>query len=214
MFLSSNIQSHLWRLYITAYTIWTGFLLVKMFYFSGSATFNKLFEERYAKERLESSSMVDTGILSNNMTLPFHEFLMAFWSLIICNDTLPWSFLLTKPWLHYQTWPFTELREVFRLNIFNGCSMLTGDIHSSVHLVPSHLGLSYALLVGTNTLSKRVVNFPTFQFEYPKWLSWFDYVYGDIKYRYTLIFVRYVLAWSAWTRKFYLLLLHGKCTWL
>ena len=35
-----------------------------------------------------------------------------------------------------------------------GCSMLKGDTYSSGHLVPSHLGLAYVLLVKTNLFSR------------------------------------------------------------
>ena len=37
--------------------------------------------------------------------------------------------------------------------------MPTGDAYSSGHLVPSHLGLAYVLLVETNPFSERVVIF-------------------------------------------------------
>ena len=40
--------------------------------------------------------------------------------------------------------------------ICNGCSMLTEDAYSSGHLVPSHLGLAYDLLVETNPFPKLV----------------------------------------------------------
>ena len=47
-----------------------------MLYSEGDTTLNKLLEQGYVKERLESSLknfMVDTGILSNNMKFPSHE---------------------------------------------------------------------------------------------------------------------------------------------
>ena len=44
----------------------------------------------------------------------------------------------------------------------DGISMLTGDAYSSGHLVPSHLGLAYALLVETNPFLEFVVIFPDY----------------------------------------------------
>ena len=58
---------------------------------------------------------------------------------------------LTEPWPHYQTWPFIELWDIG----------LSTHFHSTGYLVPSHLGLAYALLVETNTLPKFVVIFWT-----------------------------------------------------
>ena len=57
--------------------------------------------------------------------------------------------------------PFTELDllptyEKFPYNICDGCSMLSGDAYSSGHLVPSHIGLAYVLLVETNPFPELV----------------------------------------------------------
>ena len=62
---------------------------------------------------------------------------------------------------------FTELNlslayERFPQNICDGCSMLTGDAYSSGHLVPSHSGLAYVLLVETNPFLELVVIFPDY----------------------------------------------------
>ena len=44
-------------------------------------------------------------------------------------------------------------------NIYDGCSMLTGDTYFSGHLVSSHFGLAYVLLVETNPFPEFVVIF-------------------------------------------------------
>ena len=49
--------------------------------------------------------------------------------------------------------------ERFPYNICDGCSMLTGHAYSSGHLVPSHIGLAYVLLVETYPLPELVVIF-------------------------------------------------------
>ena len=59
---------------------------------------------------------------------------------------------------------FTELDllpiyERLQLNICDGWRMPTGKAYSSGHLVPSHLGLPYALLVETNPFPELVVIF-------------------------------------------------------
>ena len=59
---------------------------------------------------------------------------------------------------------FTELDLLptyvrFTQNIFDGCSMPAGEAYSSGHLVPSHFGFVYVLLVETNAFPELVVIF-------------------------------------------------------
>ena len=54
----------------------------------------------------------------------------------------------------------TEYR--FPWGICNWCGMSKGDAYSSGHLVPSHLGVAFALLVETNQFPELVVIFPDF----------------------------------------------------
>ena len=66
---------------------------------------------------------------------------------------------------------FTELDllltyERFPLTICDGRSMLTGDAYSSWHLVPSHLGLAYVLLVENNPFPNLSYFFRTIHFEH------------------------------------------------
>ena len=68
-------------------------------------------------------------------------------------------------WIHCQFY--------WNLNIFDGCSMLTGDTYSSGHLVLSHLGLAYVLLVEINPFPETVVILGTIRFEHPSLLSLF-----------------------------------------
>ena len=62
-------------------------------------------------------------------------------------DSFPGFMSLSLIWL-LNVSDKTEYR--FPWGIYNGCSMLTGDAYSSGHLVPSHWGLAYVLLVKTN----------------------------------------------------------------
>ena len=55
---------------------------------------------------IEGSFMVDTGILSNNIKFPSHEYLMTFCNLTIYNDNPSMARLYTKLW--YRIRPSTE----------------------------------------------------------------------------------------------------------
>ena len=99
--------------------------------------------------------MVGTDILSNNMKSPFSRILYAIRSFVIYK-TPPLSRHFNKPWPVYLTCPFTELRGV-SIDHCDGWSMVTGDAHSSGHLIQSNFGLTCALPIETNTFSQLVV---------------------------------------------------------
>ena len=115
--------------------------------------------------------MVDTGILSNSVELPFHECLITFWILTITmtpsiDQTFNQTMALLLPSL-------TFYRKV-SMEQLQRCSMPPEDAHFSGHLIPSHSGLTYALLVETNTFfPKLVVIVRTLHFEDLKVLSQF-----------------------------------------
>ena len=53
--------------------------------------------------------------------------------------------------------------------------MLIADTYSSGDIVPSHLGLAYALFVVSNTVSKLDVIFQTLHFDHPIFLEIVSY---------------------------------------
>ena len=85
--------------------------------------------------------MVDTGILSNNIKFPYHDFL-TFCSLTIYNDNPPTISLYTNQSLITELDLLSNYKR-FPYNFFDGCGMLTGDTYTSGHLVPSHLGPNF-----------------------------------------------------------------------
>ena len=114
---------------------------------------------RYAWNRYRRSFMVDTGTLSNNMKFLSHECLR-----------------------HYIAWPNkwqpSTDQTLYQLDfywIMRGSHGTTGDAYSSGHLVPSHLGLAYVLLVETNP--NLSLFFRTMLFEHPSVLSRFCLTY-------------------------------------
>ena len=118
------------------------------------------FEQEYVKERLKSSLkkfLVDMGILSNNTKFLSHECLMTFCSLTKYHHNPPSIRPYSNPWPFYRTRRFIDLWEVS----IECCSMLTGDAYSCGHMVPSHFGLAYVLLVET-------IRFPELVF-YPEY---------------------------------------------
>ena len=58
-----------------------------------------------------------------------------------------------------------------------GLGMLTGATYSFGHMIPSHLGPAYALLVQTNTCSKFVVIYADFALRTPNATSRFFFFF-------------------------------------
>ena len=134
-------------------------------------SFSNRNKSRSAWNRHLRSFLFDTGILSSNTTFLSHGCLMTFCSLTNKMITFHRSDFMPIRDL------FTELDllptyEMFPKNIRDGCSMLTGDAYSPGHLVPSHLGLAYVLLVEP-ILFPDLYFFRTIHFEHPSILSRF-----------------------------------------
>ena len=138
---------------------------------------NKLLEQGYVRKRLKSSLkkfLVDTGILSNNTKFLSHECLMTFCSLTKYNDNPPQSRFYTNLWPFYRTRPSTDLREVSIEHLRRASHTDRGRLLPG-HLVPSHLGLAYVLLVETNPFPEHIF-FRTIHFEHPSVLSRFCFL--------------------------------------
>ena len=90
--------------------------------------------------RIQRSSTVDMGILSNNMKSSSPEFYMTFWSMTVCSDILHWSDITLIYGLDTDFDLVTEVdllpnSERFSWNICKGCDMPREDANYSGHLV-------------------------------------------------------------------------------
>ena len=95
----------------------------------------------------------------------------------------------------------------FQSNICDGRGMPTGDAYSSGHMVPSHFGLAYVLLVETNPFPGLVVIFPDYAFR-----SFLDTI--SIPWNKAMISLWRVLFKSSWKQgSSSCPLLMSVCTW-
>ena len=98
------------------------------------------------------SFMVDMGISSNIMKSPSPKCHMTLWDVVIYSDTLNWSIITpifepnTELDLITNFDLITKFREV-SIEHCNGCGQPTEDAYSSGHLVLSHLGLAFVLML-------------------------------------------------------------------
>ena len=94
--------------------------------------------------RLIGSSMVDTGILSNNMKSPSPKCHMPIWDMIMCSDTLQWlAITVTRDVV-------IELEIFTFFYLLTKCSEISIDHLQRVritsgHPVPPNLGLAYVV---------------------------------------------------------------------
>ena len=155
--------------------------------------FSQLLKQEYTMERLKSSLRKFNGRyedLIKQYEVPLSRILMTFWSLIIYSDTLHRSY-------------FAIIHNIIaELGLYQStrCFLIafpTEGNYFSRHLVPSRLGLPYALLVETYLFPPKPYDFPNFALRtslvtlgilllgnlqfyniiYPKWLSldtWLD----------------------------------------
>ena len=94
---------------------------------------------------LSGNSMVDTGILSNNMKSLSPKCYISFYTMTVCSDILDRSDITLIRYLASDRTllpSLTFLRNYERLpyNICNGSSITTEEAYSSVHLVITHFG--------------------------------------------------------------------------
>ena len=102
--------------------------------------------------RPSGSFMVDMGISSNIMKSHSPKCYMTFWDMVIYSDTLNWSNItpifepITELDLITNFDHITKFREV-SIEHCNGCGKPTEVAYSYGHLVLSHLGLAFVLML-------------------------------------------------------------------
>ena len=102
--------------------------------------------------RPSGSFMVDMGISSKIMKSPSPKMLHD----ILGHDHIQWHPKLIRYYtnlrtyyrtgLYYRFWPYYRILEV-SIEHWNGCGWQTEDAYSSGHLVLSHLGLAFVLML-------------------------------------------------------------------
>ena len=103
--------------------------------------------------RPSGSFMVDMGISSNIMKSPSPKCYMTIWDMVIYSDTLNWSNItlmfepITELDLITNFDLITKFLEVSMIEHCNGCGQPTEDAYTSGHLVLSHLGLAFVLML-------------------------------------------------------------------
>ena len=102
--------------------------------------------------RPSGSFMVDMGVSSNIMKSPSPKCYMTFLDMVIYSDTLNWSNItpifepITELDLITNFELITKFREV-SIEHCNWCGLPTDDAYSSGHLLLSHLGLAFILML-------------------------------------------------------------------
>ena len=146
VFISQHIR------YAWACSIYECFILMAVF------LSNKLLGKGYVKTRIKSSlrsSLVNAGIISNNVRSPSPEYYTNLWRMTLYSDTLHWS-EITKffdPATDLDLiieFDFLPICSRFPYNICNGCGMPTKDAYSSGHLLLTHFLTCMCSNVETN----------------------------------------------------------------
>ena len=165
---------HRMMFYLTAHTVWQGLLLLWMLYLRAARLSSKLLEHGYVIERLKSflrKFYGRYGEFIKNYEVSLSEMLHD----ILGHVHIQWHTQLIRHYtnlrtyyrtgLYYRFLPYYQILEV-SIEHCNGCGYPTEDAYSSRHLVLSHLGLSFVLML-RQFFAELVMSTELLSFEHP-----------------------------------------------